>query len=106
MLSMIEEQYEEDEYNDDCSYEHEQYCSNYSTRVEERIGVKYREDETIDTNLNTTKALLYKCVAEYYSIHIKMFIASKTLLVLFEYIKMIAHTNIKNQCYIICRHRK
>jgi len=54
-----EEEYENGEYHDDCSYEHEQYCSNYSTRVEERIGVKYREDETIDTNLNTTKALLY-----------------------------------------------
>lgn len=51
---------EEEEYHEDEScYEHERYCSNYTTRVEERIGVQYREDETIDTNLSTTKALLY-----------------------------------------------
>jgi len=54
-----EEEYDENYEDEDSCYDHERYCSNYTTRVEERIGVKYREDETIDTNLNTTKALLY-----------------------------------------------
>ena len=54
-----EEEYDENYEDEDSCYEHERYCSNYTTRVEERIGVQYREDETIDTNLNTTKALLY-----------------------------------------------
>jgi hypothetical protein len=51
---------EEEEYPDEEScYPHERYCSNYSTRVEERIDVQHLEDEIIDTNLSTTKALLY-----------------------------------------------
>ena len=51
-----EEEYYEDE---DYSYEHERYCYNYTYPVHENLNVRYREDETIDDNLFSTKDLLY-----------------------------------------------
>ena len=53
-----EEEYNED-YDEDCSYEHERYCYNYTYPVHENLNVQYREDETIDDNLDTSKDLLY-----------------------------------------------
>lgn len=51
-----EEDYYEDE---DYSYEHERYCYNYTYPVHENLNVRYREDETINDDLYTTKDLLY-----------------------------------------------
>ena len=50
-----EDYYEDEEY----SYEHERYCFNYTFPVHEHLNVRYREDETIDDNLDTSKDLLY-----------------------------------------------
>ena len=50
-----EDYYEDEEY----SYEHERYCYNYTYPVHENLNVRYREDETIDTDLDTSKDLLY-----------------------------------------------
>jgi len=50
-----EDYYEDEEY----SYEHERYCYNYTYPVHENLEVQYREDETIDTDLHTSKDLLY-----------------------------------------------
>jgi len=53
-----DEEYNED-YDEDYSYEHERYCYNYTYPVHENLNVRYREDETIDDNLHTSKDLLY-----------------------------------------------
>ena len=53
-----EEEYEEN-YEEDYNYEHEKYCYNYTYPVHENLNVRYREDETIDDNLHTSKDLLY-----------------------------------------------
>ena len=50
---------EDEDYDEDCSYEHERYCYNYTYPVHENLNVRYREDETIDDNLHTTKDLIY-----------------------------------------------
>ena len=56
--SREEEEYNDD-YDEDCAYEHERYCYNYTYPVHENLNVQYREDETIDDNLDTSKDLLY-----------------------------------------------
>ena len=57
--SRREEEEYNDDYDEDCAYEHERYCYNYTYPVHENLNVQYREDETIDDNLDTSKDLLY-----------------------------------------------
>ena len=52
-----EDDYYEDE--EDCGYEHERYCKNYTYPVHDEIGVQCREDETVDKDLYSSKSLLY-----------------------------------------------
>jgi hypothetical protein len=54
-----EEEYNDDYEDEDYAYEHERYCYNYTYPVHENLNVRYREDETIDDNLHTSKDLLY-----------------------------------------------
>ncbi len=52
---------EENEYNEDedCCYEHERYCSNYSSRVEDEISPKYLPSENVNTDLSRSKDTWY-----------------------------------------------
>ena len=51
---------DEDYYEDEeCGYEHERYCKNYTYPVHDEIGVQCREDETVDKDLYSSKSLLY-----------------------------------------------
>ena len=51
-----EEYHDEDE---DCCYEHERYCSNYSSRVEDEISPKYLPSENVNTDLSRSKDTWY-----------------------------------------------
>jgi hypothetical protein len=55
------EQNSEDYDDEDCNpdYEHERYCSNYSSRVEDEISPKYLPSENVDTNLSRSKDTWY-----------------------------------------------
>jgi len=48
---------EDEEYNPE--YEHERYCSNYSSKVEDEISPKYLPSENVDTNLSRSKDTWY-----------------------------------------------
>lgn len=54
-----EEENEEYHDEDEGYYAHERYCKNYTYPVQDFIEPQCREDESIDTNLDTTKDLLY-----------------------------------------------